>query len=60
MQNIPNGHRVYQHLLMQDTPKFIQIGIFGLKNMPSGNPEDFIFWQIQHFLIISDLFTTKI
>jgi hypothetical protein len=23
---------------LQDPPKFTQIGIFGLKNMPSGNP----------------------
>jgi hypothetical protein len=28
-----------QHLQLQDPPKFTQIGIFGLKKMPSGNPE---------------------
>jgi hypothetical protein len=30
-ENWPNGHRIYQHLLLQDTPKFIQIGILGFK-----------------------------
>jgi hypothetical protein len=29
--NIPNGHKIYQNLLLQDTPKFTQIGIFCLK-----------------------------
>jgi hypothetical protein len=28
---IPNGHKMYQHLSLQDPPKFTQIGIFGLK-----------------------------
>jgi hypothetical protein len=27
----PNGHKIYHHLSLQDTPKFTQIGIFGLK-----------------------------
>jgi hypothetical protein len=26
-----NGHKIYQYLLLQDPPKFTQIGIFGLK-----------------------------
>jgi hypothetical protein len=30
-QNIPNGHKIYQHLPFQDPPKFTQFGIFGLK-----------------------------
>jgi hypothetical protein len=30
-QNIPNGHKIYQRLPLQDSPKLIQIGIFGLK-----------------------------
>jgi hypothetical protein len=37
-QNMPNGrkiekngHKIYQHLPLQDPPKFTQIGIFGLK-----------------------------
>jgi hypothetical protein len=30
-QNIPKGHKMYQHLPLQDPPKFIQIGIFDLK-----------------------------
>jgi hypothetical protein len=29
--NIPNGHKIYQHFPFQGPPKFIQIGIFGLK-----------------------------
>jgi hypothetical protein len=30
----PNGNKMYQHLPMQDPPKFTQIGIFGLKRCP--------------------------
>jgi hypothetical protein len=30
-QNRPNGFRIYQHLPLQDTPKFTQNVIFGLK-----------------------------
>jgi hypothetical protein len=30
-ENLPNGHKIYQHLPLQDTPKFTQIRIFGLK-----------------------------
>jgi hypothetical protein len=29
--NRPNDHKIYQHLSLQDTPKFIQIGIFVFK-----------------------------
>jgi hypothetical protein len=28
--NRPNGHKIYQHLSLQDTPQFTQIGNFGL------------------------------
>jgi hypothetical protein len=28
--SIPNGHKIQQHLPLQDPPKFIQKGIFGL------------------------------
>jgi hypothetical protein len=31
LENIPNGHKIYQHFPLQDTPKYTQIGIFGLK-----------------------------
>jgi hypothetical protein len=38
-KNIPNGHKIYQHLPSQDPPKYTQIGIYvGLENIPSGNP----------------------
>jgi hypothetical protein len=33
----PNIHKIDQHLPLQDLPKFIQIGIFGLKK--------YIVWQ---------------
>jgi hypothetical protein len=36
-QNIPNGHKIDQHLSLQDPLNFTQIGIFGLKKMPFGN-----------------------
>jgi hypothetical protein len=29
--NIPNGHKIYQHLPFKGPPKFTQICIFGLK-----------------------------
>jgi hypothetical protein len=29
--NGPNGHKIYQHLPLQDLPKVTQIGILGLK-----------------------------
>jgi hypothetical protein len=28
---IPNGHKIYQHLSLHDTPKFTQSWIFGFK-----------------------------
>jgi hypothetical protein len=30
-ENRPNGNKIYQHLPLQDPPKFTQIWIFGLK-----------------------------
>jgi hypothetical protein len=29
--NIPNGHKIHQHFPFQDSPKYSQIGIFGMK-----------------------------
>jgi hypothetical protein len=34
-----SGFNMYQHLPLQDPPKFTQIWDFGFENMPSGNPE---------------------
>jgi hypothetical protein len=31
VKNIPNDHKICQHLPLQCPPKFTQIGIFGLK-----------------------------
>jgi hypothetical protein len=31
LQNIPNGHKIYQHCLFQGPPKYTQIGILGLE-----------------------------
>jgi hypothetical protein len=36
--NIPNGHKIFQHLPSKGPPKFTQIGIFGFENKPSGDP----------------------
>jgi hypothetical protein len=30
-ENRQNGHKIYQHLSLQDPPKFTQSGIFGFK-----------------------------
>jgi hypothetical protein len=37
-QNIPNGHKIYQHLQFKGTPKFTEIWYFWFENKPSGNP----------------------
>jgi hypothetical protein len=31
LENRPNGHKIYQHLSLQDPPKLTQNGIFGSK-----------------------------
>jgi hypothetical protein len=31
IKNIPNGHKTYQHLPLQDPPKFTPNGMFGFK-----------------------------
>jgi hypothetical protein len=36
LYNRPNGHKISQHLPLQDPTKFTQIGIW--ENMPSGTP----------------------
>jgi hypothetical protein len=38
LQNIPNGHKIYKHFQIYGPPKFTQIGGYGFKNKPSGNP----------------------
>jgi hypothetical protein len=45
VKNIPNNHKIYQMakiyadiLHSKYPPKFTRSAIFGLKNMPSGNP----------------------
>jgi hypothetical protein len=35
---LPNGRKMYQHVPLQETPKFTQIGIFCFENVPSGSP----------------------
>jgi hypothetical protein len=34
----PNGHKIFQHLPLQDFLKFTQIGSFEIENIPSGHP----------------------
>jgi hypothetical protein len=36
--NIPNGHKIYQHLPFKGPPKFTQVLDFWFENKPSGNP----------------------
>jgi hypothetical protein len=38
-QNRTNDHKIFQDFPLQDPPKFTKIGIFGLKNIPSGNSD---------------------
>jgi hypothetical protein len=33
-----NDHKIYQHIPLQDPPKFTQNGILGFENAPPGNP----------------------
>jgi hypothetical protein len=35
---IPNGLEVHQNFSSQGLPKYTEIDILGLKNIPSGNP----------------------
>jgi hypothetical protein len=39
----PNGHKIYQHLLLQGHPKFTQIGIFGMKIYHLATPVSVVF-----------------
>jgi hypothetical protein len=40
LENRQNGHKIYEHLPLQDPPKISQIGIFGLKiYITSGKPD---------------------
>jgi hypothetical protein len=47
---MPNVHKIYQHLQLQDPPKFTQIGIFWFENVPSGRPVPFQVLAEQHVL----------
>jgi hypothetical protein len=38
LQSAPNGHKICQHIPIKGPPKYTQIGIFGTKSKPSGNP----------------------
>jgi hypothetical protein len=38
-QNIPNGHKIYQLLPLQDPPKCYPNWNFRFENIPSGNPD---------------------
>jgi hypothetical protein len=40
-ENSPNSDKIYQHFPFQGPPKYTHIGIFGLKNIPPGNPGGF-------------------
>jgi hypothetical protein len=60
-KNTPNSLKIgqmaiyieYQHLLMQDPPKFTPIGIFGLKIcIPSGNPVRHIFILVRREVLL--------
>jgi hypothetical protein len=35
---IPNDAEIHQNFPTQDPPKYTHIGIFGMENIPSGNP----------------------
>jgi hypothetical protein len=37
-KNNPNGYKIQPHFTYQAPPKFTQIGIFGSRIKPSGNP----------------------
>jgi hypothetical protein len=36
--NSPNSNKIYQNFPFLGPPKFTQSGVFGYKNVPSGNP----------------------
>jgi hypothetical protein len=37
-ENIPNGHKIYQHFPFKCPTKYTKFGIFWYENIPSGNP----------------------
>jgi hypothetical protein len=43
---IPNGYKIYQRFPFQGLPKYLGLGTFGLKNIPSGNPESHVFGKL--------------
>jgi hypothetical protein len=45
-KNRPTGHKINQHLPLQDPPKFTQIGLFGLKICHLATLLVKIYWQI--------------
>jgi hypothetical protein len=38
LDQIPNGHKIHQHLPFKGPQKFTQIWDLGFENKPSGNP----------------------
>jgi hypothetical protein len=44
-QNRPNGYKIYQHLPLQESPKFTQF--IWCANIPSGNPDLNTLLQLQ-------------
>jgi hypothetical protein len=44
-KNGPSVHKIYQHLPLQDPPKFTQIWIFGLKTNHLATLLQSVFWN---------------
>jgi hypothetical protein len=65
-QNIPHCRKIdlpavkiYQHLPLQEPTKFTQIGIFGLKTVPSGNPGCGPHYYLKRALIVVGTMAAK-
>jgi hypothetical protein len=54
-QNIPNGHKIYQHLPFKGPPKFTQIWAFWFENKPSGNPDQGRLFKMRSSLKEADM-----
>jgi hypothetical protein len=58
-QTETNFHKLYQHLALQHSPKFTQIWIWVLKNIPSGNPAGFDFEKFSLLLLFAQIFLSS-
>jgi hypothetical protein len=58
-QNIPNGHKIYEHFPFQGPPKFTQIGILGMKINHLATLLDFVLQMLLEDFLVGNFTTCK-